>query len=138
MCFLHIDNIGKDVSEFRLKDEFGNYFVSNKDCTKDTEIVLDQGEKVEYVYIEKIRIFTYTNKSIPATTNITFFALKNDGTDQVGQIFSQKEQAQWIKVKANKDGYFMLKDPVSGKFLTQSVGFEIKGNDASMYINVCN
>jgi hypothetical protein len=101
--------------------------VSKKYCTKETEIVLDQGEEVEYVYIEKIRIFKYYNKSIPTTTTITFFALKNDGTDEVGEMISQKEQAQWIKVKASKDGYFMLKDPLSGKFLTQSVGFEIKG-----------
>merc|ERR1712008_29578 len=36
-------------------------------------------------------------------------------------------QAQWIKVKANKDGYFLLKDPLSGKFLTQgAIGFAIK------------
>ena len=83
----------------------------------------------------------YTDQPKTQTTNITFFAPKNDGTDEVGEVFSKKEQAQWIKVKANKDGYFMLKDKKSGKFLTQGAGFEIKGNiDASMNINVivCN
>ena len=90
-------------------------------------------------------VFLHIDQPRPTTTTITFFALKNDGTDKVGEIFSQKEQAQWIKIKANKDGYFMLKDPVSGKFLTvgsSGVGFEIKGNiDASMNIVnviVCN
>ena len=87
--------------------------------------------------------FLHIDQPRPTTTNITFFALKNDGTDEVGEFFSQKEQAQWIKVKANKDRYFMLKDPLSGKFLTQgNLGFEIHGNivDASMHINVtfCN
>ena len=53
-CF--INNIG---ITFRLKDEFGNYFVSNKDCTNDTEIVLDQGEEVENVYIEKTKKIRY-------------------------------------------------------------------------------
>ena len=88
-------------------------------------------------------VFLHIAQPRPTTTNTTFFALKNDGTEKVEEIFSQKEQAQWIKVKANIDGYFMLKDPLSGKFLTctQGVGFTIKGNiDASMHINIilCN
>ena len=75
-------------------------------------------------------VFLHIDQPRPTTTKITFFAPKNDGTDKVGEFFSQKEQARWIKVKANKDGYFMLKDPLSGKFLTQtrSVGYEIHGN----------
>ena len=86
-------------------------------------------------------VFLHIDQPRPTTTKITFFAPKNDGT--VEEIFSQKEQAQWIKVKANKDGYFLLKDPLSGKFLTQgAIGFAIKGNiDASMHILnviVCN
>ena len=124
---LHIDHIEKASQKFRLKNESGNYFVSNRNCTDDTEVVVDQGEEVENIYIEKIKIIRYYNSNKPTTTNITFFAIKN-GTDKVGEVFSQKEQSQWIKVKANKDGYFMLKDPLSGKFLTQSVGFEIHGN----------
>ena len=85
-------------------------------------------------------VFLHIARPRPTTTNITFFALKNDGTEEVGEIFSQKEQAQWIKVKANKDGYFMLKDPLSGKFLTATnFGFYIHGNiDASMYCILCN
>ena len=124
---LHIDHIEKASQKFRLKNESGNYFVSNRNCTDDTEVVVDQGEEVENIYIEKIKIIRYYNSNKPTTTNITFFAIKN-GTDMVGEVFSQKEQSQWIKVKANKDGYFLLKDPLSGKFLTQSVGFEIHGN----------
>ena len=124
---LHIDHIEKASQKFRLKNESGNYFVSNRNCTDDTEVVVDQGEEVENIYIEKIKIIRYYNSNQPTTTNITFFAIKN-GTDMVGEVFSQKEQSQWIKVKANKDGYFLLKDPLSGKFLTQSVGFEIHGN----------
>ena len=87
-------------------------------------------------------VFLHIARPRPTTTNITFFALKND---ELGEIFSQKEQAQWIKIKANKDGYFISKDPVSEKFLTvgpSGVGFEVKGNiDASMNILnviVCN
>ena len=51
--------------EFRLKDEFGNYFVSNKDCTNDTEIVLDQGEEVENIYIEKIKKIRHYHPNKP-------------------------------------------------------------------------
>ena len=84
----------------------------------------------------------HIDQSTIQTTNITFFALKNDGTDKVGETFSQKEQTQWIKVKANKDGYFMLKEKESGKFLTKNkdVGFEIKGNIDALILNiiVCN
>ena len=89
-------------------------------------------------------VFLHIAQPRPTTTNITFFALKDDGTDELGEIFSQKGQAQWIKLKANKDGYFKLKDRLSGKFLTENKGvdFEIKGNiDASMRILnviVCN
>ena len=89
-------------------------------------------------------VFLHIDPPRPTTTNITFFAPINDGTDKVGEIFSQKEQAQWIKVKADKDGYFMLKYGESEKFLTvgpSGVGFEIKGNiDASMNISIilCN
>ena len=89
-------------------------------------------------------VFLHIDQPRPTTTNITFFAPKNDGTDKVGEVFSKNEQAQWIKVKADKDGYFMLKYGESEKFLTvgpSGVGFEIKGNiDASMNINiiVCN
>ena len=58
-CFIN-NNI-----EIRLKDEFGNYFVSNKDCTNDTEIVLDQGEEVENIYIEKIEKIRYAHQPKP-------------------------------------------------------------------------
>ena len=63
-CFINFINTGfrrkdKGEIEFRLKDEFGNYFVSNKDCTNDTEIVLDQGKEVKNVYIEKITNIRY-------------------------------------------------------------------------------
>ena len=87
-------------------------------------------------------VFLHIDQPRPTTTNITFFALKNDGTDEVGETFSKKGQAQWIKVKANKDGYFMLKEKESGKFLTETkgVGFEIKGNIDALILNiiVCN
>ena len=35
--------------------------MSNKDCTNDTEIVLDQGKEVKYVYVEKIQKNRYSN-----------------------------------------------------------------------------
>ena len=59
-CFIN----NKEV-EFRLKDKFGNYFVSNKDCTNDTEIVLDQGEEVENVSFEKIEKIRYAHQTKP-------------------------------------------------------------------------
>ena len=61
-CF---NSIVKSVPEFRLKDESGNFFVSNKDCTNDTEIVLDQGKEVKNVYIEMITKIRYNQ---PYTT----------------------------------------------------------------------
>ena len=57
-----LNGIRNGVPEFRLNDESGNYFVSNKGCTNDTEIVLDQGEEVENVYIEKIKTIRYHQK----------------------------------------------------------------------------
>ena len=60
-CFIN----NKVQVEFRLKDKFGNYFVSNKDCTNDTEIVLDQGKEVENIYIEKIKKIRYEHQPKP-------------------------------------------------------------------------
>ena len=71
MFFLHIDKIWKNLPMFRLKDKFGNYFVSNKDCTNDTEIVLDQGEEVENIYIEKIKKIRYHQSRKPKPVKAT-------------------------------------------------------------------
>ena len=57
-CFINY-SYGARTIKLRLKDKFGNYFVSNKDCTNDTEIVLDQGKEVENIYIEKIEKIRY-------------------------------------------------------------------------------
>ena len=53
------------------------------------------------------------------------------------------EGQKWLRDMNDEDGWFRLKNPLSGKFLTQgNLGFEIHGNivDASMHINVtfCN
>ena len=63
-CFIN-HRYGPTTIEFRLKDKFGNYFVSNKDCTNDTQIVLDQGKEVENIYIEKIKKIRYEHQPKP-------------------------------------------------------------------------
>ena len=116
--------------EYKLKDKREKYLVSNSKCIDGNETVLDLTTEISEVYIEKTKIQLWDFKT-GLKIETTFLALKQDNVTVASNLVSIDDAMIWIKEKSNKEGYFMLKDPQSGKFLKQSDlsnPFSIQGN----------
>ena len=127
-CFRKKGTTGADRVEYKLKDERKKYLVSNSKCINGNETALDLTTKISEVYIEKAKIQKYDTG---LKTETTYLALKQDNVTVASNLVSIDDATIWIKEKSNKEGYFMLKDPQSGKFLRQSDyynPFSIQGN----------
>ena len=128
-CFRKSGSTRAENIEYKLKDEREKYLVSNSKCINGTEIVLDLTTEISEVYIEKSKIIIYASNGLKTET--TFLAQKQEKQDDVmvaSNSVSIDDATIWIKEKSNKEGYFMLKDPQSGKFLQQGNQYTIQGN----------
>ena len=127
-CFRKSGTTRFENVEYKLKDERKKYLVSNSKCINGNETALDLTTKISEVYIEKAKIQKYDTG---LKTETTYLALKQDNVTVASNLVSIDDATIWIKEKSNKEGYFMLKDPQSGKFLRQSDyynPFSIQGN----------
>ena len=109
---------------YGLKDQFGNTLVSNLNCTNDTEAVLASNSETMQVYLKKNTDSKITGnrdgKYIKwRETSEHFLAPKEDESDEVVEnSVSYNPKMYWLKGKPNKDGFFTLAHPKSGKLLT--------------------
>ena len=132
-CFRKSGSTRAENVEYKLKDKSEKYLVSNSKCIEGNETVLDLTTEIFEVYIEKAIIEVYAATGLKTET--TFLALKQDNVTVASNSVSIDDATIWIKEKSNKEGYFMLKDPQSGKFLHQGYPlYTIQGN----VVNSCN